>query len=133
MASLVNVFHATKGRLTGTDARSVIAALLADDPDSISVNALSIIFYIGRDQPGIDARDLLELATAKAADLEGVMDEGDADLQSIADYMVTTLDTLPTPIPRCLLQQLAIALVNNGDEIDRIHGVQHLLANYTFA
>lgn len=131
--SLVQLFKAAYRRLLGNDARAVIAALLDKPLDDILVMALSIIFRIAAQKPGIAANDALDLAIAQAADQEGTNDDIDPQLQKLADYLAPNVAGLPQPIPRVLLQPLADALVKEGTQPSRAKAVQFLLNTYPFA
>jgi len=131
--SLVSLFKATYGRLQGDDATAVVAAMLDKPLDDPMVRALAIVFYIARASPKIKASDLLDLAIGQAADQEESMVAGDPKLQEVADYLAQSLDTVPQPIPRALLQYLGVALVKKGTQPSRSKAVQFLLGKYQFA
>lgn len=131
---LVSLFTATKQRLQGDDARAVVAALLDKKQDDEVVNALVIVFYIARIAPGISAQPLLELALARAGDMEQTSPVSEIALQQVATWMADEgLASFPQPFPRRMLLPLAIALVAKGEKPDLSAATSFLQSTYQWS
>jgi hypothetical protein len=129
--ALVSLIRYAQTHVEGTDAMAVIAALIDQPKDAEIVKSLAIVFDIASKKPGILAPDALDIALARAGDIEKT-DVSDKSLDGIATYLSTQLSTLPEPIPRSLLQPLAQCLVDNDTKPTRGDAVEYLLSTYKF-